>query len=174
MRLRFNISKQFQSFPGDRSLLFFSFLFFPFFSQFFKSLFFSFLSSLFTCCWRNSKRAYARVHVYALIQRSYFRLANGACKKCGLLIYRPQITRAKKSAWFLLLLIRHSKTGSLVAERATSSGHCFLHTGEFNSEFTRLAIILPFHENWYEDERNSLKCGKRWFTGYTAAGADRF
>ena len=66
---------------------------------------FSFLSWLFTRCWRNSKRAYARVHACALIQRSYFRLVNGACKKCGLLIYRPQITWAKESAWFLLATV---------------------------------------------------------------------
>lgn len=65
--------------------------------------------------------------------------------------------------WPQLLLIHHPEAGTLV-KRVASSGHCFLHIGEFNSGFSRLAIILPFHENWYEDVCNSPKCGKISFT----------
>ena len=115
---------------------------------------------------RNSKREYTRPHsALARIHDHDLRISGRRTVhvRNAVFWFIGHKSRGPKKAldfyWPQLLLIHHSEAGS-PAGRAASSGHCFLHTGEFNSGFSRLAIILPFHENWYENVCNSPKCWK--------------
>lgn len=79
-----------------------------------------------------------------------------ACKKRGLLIYRPQITRGRRKKaldfyWPQLLLIHHSvgrPASSWIERPPRLIASCTPCEFNFPSPILHgLAIILPFHEN---------------------------